>query len=119
MGVRILHQSGDGMTRLEHACFYCSSTNWAFGPVFDSYEEAEGFSEWLKIDPRTLSEPELEGRYMQYLREAEEQVSCPTCKGTGVHPHWEEEFGFPSRCDTCSGEQTISKAKFSTGGYNE
>lgn len=61
MGVRLLTApSGDTV-------MYCSTTCWAFGPVFENREEAEGFLKWLIINPRKLSEEELERRYWQYV----------------------------------------------------
>jgi hypothetical protein len=45
MGVRI----NDGM---EVTTLYCSVSMWSFGPIFDSYEEAQHFLSWLDRDPR-------------------------------------------------------------------
>ena len=56
MGVRILedHTSGD-------AVLYCSTSMWAFGPIFENHDEAQGFLDWLRpVDPRTLSDKDLE-----------------------------------------------------------
>ena len=41
MGVRIINGT-------DEAALYCSTTMWAFGPVFDDYDSAESFLEWWK-----------------------------------------------------------------------
>lgn len=42
---------------------YCSSTGIAFGPIFDSAEDADGFLEWLApktfVDARSIPAKEL------------------------------------------------------------
>ena len=53
-----------------------TSTAWAFGPVFDSPEDAEAFCAWLGTDPRNImlwalldgKEPDaaLETRYLDW-----------------------------------------------------
>jgi hypothetical protein len=49
MGVRILE--GDGM-----AVLYCSTSMWAFGPIFEDGDQPQEFLEWLgKNDPRLWS----------------------------------------------------------------
>lgn len=63
MGCRILDGGEDG------AVFYCSTSDWAFGPVFASAEDAEKFQEWLTCDPRALSEQDLQARYSDWLKE--------------------------------------------------
>lgn len=64
MSVRVL-ESRDG----KMAALYCSTTDWAFGPVFQSDEAAEdarAFLKFLGCDPRTLSEKELETCYSDW-----------------------------------------------------
>jgi hypothetical protein len=63
MGVRILQgdKSHDG------AVLYCSVSMWAFGPVFEDEDEAQQFLNWLDVDPRKLSEPELHVKYLEFL----------------------------------------------------
>ncbi len=46
MGCRIL-VAQDG-----RAALYCSTTDWAFGPLFESEEEASAFQEWLLEHPK-------------------------------------------------------------------
>ena len=60
MGVRILE--GDG------ACLYCSTSMWAFGPVFEDRDQAQAFLEFLgAVDARTLGDHELELKYGEFL----------------------------------------------------
>lgn len=33
------------------ACLYCTTTDWAFGPLFETRESAEDFLEWLAANP--------------------------------------------------------------------
>ena len=63
MGVRILSQG-------DKACMYCSTTQWAFGPVFSGTEDddaMERVSRFLKflgnVDPRSLSDVGIQAQY--------------------------------------------------------
>jgi len=47
MGVRIIEDRHSGA-----AVLYCSSSMWAFGPVFENEDEALRFLRWLLVDPR-------------------------------------------------------------------
>lgn len=66
MGVRILT---DTQSDYPQAVLYCSTSDWAFGPVFsgngehDAEERAAAFLRWLPDDPRRLTESELETAY--------------------------------------------------------
>ena len=74
MGVHILVENHG-----ERAVLYCSTTNWAFGPVFESRAHAEAFLTWLqecpqphtfsigKADPRLFLDHELEKAYSIWL----------------------------------------------------
>lgn len=66
MGVRILVDRG-----LEDACLYCSTSMWAFGPVFNSEEQAEEFLKYLDRtdgrDARQLSQTELDVAWSRFL----------------------------------------------------
>ena len=86
MAVNIL--SGD-----DGACFYCSTTDWCFGPLMKSREEAEGFLRWLILDPRQFDDAGLEKRYFDFKNLTDEQkhtsdlcevmgleYSCKFCK---------------------------------------
>ena len=74
MGVRILHDRDN-----DAAVLYCSTGDWAFGPVFSATddatasEQAAGFVTWLREttgkDPRTLSDAELERVYATWRQE--------------------------------------------------
>ncbi|MFA5724516.1 MAG: hypothetical protein WC979_09755 [Candidatus Pacearchaeota archaeon] len=64
MGVHILHDK-----ETNYCCLYCSTSMWAFGNIMYSYEEAESFLEWLGIDPRKLTDKELETKYYDFRKE--------------------------------------------------
>ena len=53
MGLRIL-KGDDG-----YQCLYCSTTDWAFGPIFYDNEETQDFLDWLGKDARSLKDNEL------------------------------------------------------------
>ena len=57
MSVQILTDSKSG-----ESCMFCNTSDWAFGPVFDRDEDPFEFMEWLAIDPRELSDSDLEKR---------------------------------------------------------
>lgn len=63
MGVHILENSEDS-----YKCMYCSTSMWAFGPIFYEDEDIEEFLKWLVIDPRTLSDNELESKVSEWRR---------------------------------------------------
>ena len=88
MGVRILTDNG------ESAVLYCSTTDWAFGPVFsqsddhDAQERAEAFLRWLpqritafeqepamrrSVDARSLTANGLENAYGNWLAQEADQ----------------------------------------------
>ena len=86
MGVRILHDTHSHSLNTS-ACLYCSTSGWAFGPVFDSDDEHDGaerasaFLRWLGgREPRLLTDSELlalHGEWRaqeaaQWLKEGEE-----------------------------------------------
>lgn len=82
MGVRTLR--GD-----DQACMYCSTTDWAFGPVFSddgnhgAEERIESFLRWFArngntgplhySDPRQLTDSELESKYTDWRAQEEAQ----------------------------------------------
>lgn len=74
MGVRIMHND-------EEAIMYCSSTDWAFGPLFSddgnhsAVERAESFLRWLGKgrDPRQYTDAELESKYTDWRGQEEAQ----------------------------------------------
>ena len=73
MGCRIMEDRESG-----NAVFYCSTSMWAFGPVMESPEEAERFLKWLVVDPRRLTDKDLEQKYCDFRKYAEEH--CPECE---------------------------------------
>lgn len=63
------------------AAMYCSTTDWAFGPVFsdtdehDAAERIEAFLRWLGKgrDPRSYTDSELESKYSEWRAQEEAQ----------------------------------------------
>lgn len=68
MGCQIL---SDGI----NSVFYDSTTMTAFGPVMHHEEEAEGFMEFLDIDPRRLSHKELYAAWDDWCRILNERLT--------------------------------------------
>lgn len=95
MGVRIL----EGKNR--NAVFYCSTSDWAFGPVMESAEEAEAFAKWLPQDPRVYSDNDLESKYLTFKNltpvQKHESGLCETlgieydCPNCEQERKWEDE----------------------------
>ena len=56
MSVKILEGTGEGESR--GAVLFCSTTEWCFGPVFNSSQEAMDFLEFCP-QPRLMSDKEL------------------------------------------------------------
>lgn len=73
MGVRILKGYLDKDELVERAVFYCSTTDWAFGPVMPDQDTANKFLKWLVIDPRSLTDPDLESKWYDFLNLTPEQ----------------------------------------------
>lgn len=102
MGVRILvgTEYEDGPDR---AVLFDSCTDWAFGPVMDSREEAEGFLSWLgrrRIDPRLVEDSKLEANFHDFRveRDARLKLKCPGC-GCSMADYVGATEG--DRCEDC------------------
>lgn len=52
-------------------CFADSVTEVAFGPLFDSVEDAEAFQEWIGVDPRRWTTHQLCGLKAQWAKSRE------------------------------------------------
>jgi hypothetical protein len=79
MGCRIL-ETKDG-----RSVFYCSSSDWAFGPVMESVSEAEAFAKWLHEDPRGMKDAVLESRYFEFRQLTPEQKhEAGLCETLGI-----------------------------------
>ena len=72
MGVRIMEGNREGDS--QGACLYCSTTMWAFGPIFEDGDQALAFCDWLITDPRSLSDSQLERKYSEFLEYLEEKA---------------------------------------------
>jgi hypothetical protein len=57
------------------ACFYCSTSMWAFGPVMANIEQAEAFLDWLPRDPREYNDNELESKYAEFLHARDLEIA--------------------------------------------
>jgi hypothetical protein len=61
------------------AALYCSTTDVAFGPLFndgehwEADERAEAFIRWLYVDPREFSDAGLMERYSEWLTQEDAQ----------------------------------------------
>ena len=64
MGVQILEDKEYG-----YKCLYCSTTMVAFGGIFYEEEDVEEFLEWLKVDPRLLTNQELENKVYEWRKD--------------------------------------------------
>ncbi|HKX46185.1 MAG TPA: hypothetical protein VJP77_05745 [Planctomycetota bacterium] len=67
MGCRIFVGNEAGYPNTDRALFFCSTTMWAFGPVFECYEDAEAFQKTVAVDLRRLSETGLKAAYEEWL----------------------------------------------------
>ena len=65
MGCRIISDSTGEM-----ACFYCSTTMIAFGPVTDA-EELARFEGWLDEDPRGVED--IMGKWVEFCEEVKNE----------------------------------------------
>jgi len=69
MGVRILE------AKTGEAVIYCSTSAWAFGPIFHDSDDGEvaaadralAFLRWLPRDARLYKDNELERKYCEWL----------------------------------------------------
>ena len=71
MGVHILRDKHE-------SCMYCSTSMFAFGPVFNDGEEPDEFIDWLGEDPRGLSDKDLARKYAEWqviLEEEQEEIT--------------------------------------------
>ncbi len=85
MGVRIWEGTLDGGRR-EAAGLYCSTTDWAFGPLFDDYEEADAFLEYLPCDPRSIKDSDLEDHFGAFKKMRAAAASPATGEQNPVTP---------------------------------
>ena len=67
------------------SCLYCSTTEWAFGPIFHTGEDAEDFLKWLGTDPRHLTDGELEDKVAEWRQDTEDNEGMAT-RGEFIEP---------------------------------
>ena len=63
MGVRLIH---DAASARDNTALYDSVSGWAFGPVFNSVEDAESFLDSLPKDARLYRGGELATCYAEW-----------------------------------------------------
>ena len=75
-------------TTNDSACFYCSTTSVAFGPIMPSEAWAEAFAKWLPNDARTYNVNALVGLWGDFqsghmecedCSDVTDQHTCPDC----------------------------------------
>ena len=92
MGIRIIAGEYDGDTT--GAVMFCSTTMWAFGPVFDDVQEVDCFQNWwgdnYPESIRAASESQLKARFELFRRLV---VKCRDCD------EWTVESG--GICEDC------------------
>lgn len=92
MGVRITH---DCVT------LYCSTSMWAFGPVFEDADQAESFLQWANKhvgrDLRLLTDEDLSRVHSNWLSSTAE---CEICGD-----RTENCTSAPVLCNGCRGEE--------------
>lgn len=66
MGVRILVGKADGALCDNAAILYDSVSGWAFGPLFDDFEQADHFANWLPVDARAYTDIRLAEMYSRW-----------------------------------------------------
>ena len=74
MGLRILTDEND-----DYAAFYCSTSMWALGPVFNSddthsaSERADSFSRFIGVDLRTLDDADSAKEFVNWITQEDKQ----------------------------------------------
>jgi hypothetical protein len=107
MGCRIIHGNQEHANGMECAVMFCSTTGWAFGPVFANAEQAERFIDWVPLDPRTYNDSELEGLYGDFLR----LFVCECGELRDADPEVDESDGTERfECDTCRQKRKKARA---------
>jgi len=96
MSVRIITDKDSGDQVL-----YCSTTDFAFGPIIDSEYDAEYFLEWLSVDARKYTDDELSDQLSIWKENCEllseccaEPPSGEVIDGLGICSHCKEHAGF-------------------------
>ena len=95
MGIEIIEDRETG-----RAVIYCSTTDRAFGPIFQSGEEAEGFLEWDPDDPRSYSIGGIESAYQRFRKER----TCQWCTSL-LENHDEIEDAWQCPDPKCKGRK--------------
>lgn len=67
MGVHIKEIYGGNNSR-KGAILLDNVSGWVFGPVFDDYDMAQEFLEFIEVDPRMLSDTQLEHKHRDFIK---------------------------------------------------
>jgi hypothetical protein len=115
MGVKVLRGVDEPDGTLGRACLFCTTSNYAFGPLFRDWEEGAEFLDWMKYvrvsDPRKLTGDELSSEIMAYRNEAAVKVTCAGCSGNGIEfEDTDEGHSYVTTCPDCDGDKTTSRA---------
>jgi len=65
MGVRFIEGTYDG-TQEGATAMVDSTSDWAFGPLFESVDHAEAFLRWLDEDPRKYADALLADEFAKF-----------------------------------------------------
>jgi len=69
MGLRILNENSSNQ------CLYCSTSDVAFGPVFDESEDVEHFIGWLDKDARLYTDEDLSVKVSEWRQLNKKKVA--------------------------------------------
>ena len=54
-------------------CLYCTTTMYAFGPIFYEDDDVEDFLAWIPGDPRKYSFKELDDKYYEWKKQRDKE----------------------------------------------
>lgn len=85
MSTRLLEGTYDG-THEGRVVLVDSTTEWAFGPVFESREDAEAFLAWCPIDVKRLRPGELADAVWRFRQSRKSRGEGPAGQGGEAGP---------------------------------
>lgn len=108
MGVQILANQENNT-----AVLFCSTSMWAFGPVFDSEEQARAFLKWIVTDPRGIEDSVMERKYLDFCAlTKEQQHEAGLCETLGIEYECaicedQRKLEDADACPECRGNQRV------------
>jgi hypothetical protein len=66
-----------------NACFLCNTSDVAFGPLMNGYDEAIAFASWLEDDPRVYEHGKLEVLLDKFRKEKTSDKRSDSGQGEG------------------------------------